>query len=512
MAYRYGNREQLELFPQSIEEYVTEDDPVRAYDAFVEALDFDDLGIILDENKVGNPEYNPKAMLKLLVYGPSYGIRSSRKLERATYHNVSFIWLMGGLKPDHKTISRFRKDNKLTLKNVLKQCAQMCIKLGLIEGNTLFVDGSKIRADASIKNTWTEEKCKKLLEKLDKRIEAILIECDKEDEKEQNQDSFVKLRTEVKDKEALKSKINEIMKELKQNKKKSINTTDPECTRINSVQGSHAGYNSQSVVDEKHGLIVNTDVVSENNDLYQFANQAEQAIETLNKKPNTICADSGYATTKELKKIDEQQIEVIVPSQRQASNKEPGKFDKERFEYDSKNDCYICPQGNKLTYKSTNEDHRSKEYIISKNSICKQCYHFGKCTKSQKGRQISRLINEETRLKLEAQYLQPESHAIYKLRQQKVELPFGHIKRNLGVQAFLLRGLDGVKAEMAVLGSCFNITRMINMFGVVKVTKALMCFANTGLFAFFKNINQESHFYNFMSKNGYLGCVTTQPE
>jgi transposase len=88
---------------------VAPNDPVRAYDAFVEALDFNALGIEMDPNRVGNPEYDPKAMLKLFVYGYSYGIKSSRKLERELYHNLSFIWLMGGLKPDHKTISEFRR-------------------------------------------------------------------------------------------------------------------------------------------------------------------------------------------------------------------------------------------------------------------------------------------------------------------------------------------------------------------------------------------------------------------
>ncbi len=112
MAYRYGNRHQMELLPKSIEEYVKADDPVRVYDAFVETLNFNELKLHLDAHKVGCPEYNPKAMLKLLLYGYSYGLRSSRKLERAIYHNVSFIWLMGGLKPDHKTIAEFRRRNK----------------------------------------------------------------------------------------------------------------------------------------------------------------------------------------------------------------------------------------------------------------------------------------------------------------------------------------------------------------------------------------------------------------
>lgn len=148
MAYRFGEREHQVFLPPCIEDYVEAEDPVRAYDAFVEALDFEALGLEYNPNKVGNSEYDPRAMLKLLVYGYSYGIRSSRKLERATHHNLSFMWLMGGLKPDHKTIAEFRRKNKQSLKHVLKQCAQMCLALDLVQGNVLFVDGTKVRANA----------------------------------------------------------------------------------------------------------------------------------------------------------------------------------------------------------------------------------------------------------------------------------------------------------------------------------------------------------------------------
>ena len=157
MAYRYGERNQVNMFPPSIEELVAPDDPVRAYDAFVDALDFDALGLSY-EVKPGCPQYDPRAMVKILLYGYSYGIRSSRKLERATHHNISFIWLTGGLKPDHKTISEFRRRNKKALKKIIKQCAKMCVKLGLIEGNTLFLDGTKLRGNASISKTLTKNR------------------------------------------------------------------------------------------------------------------------------------------------------------------------------------------------------------------------------------------------------------------------------------------------------------------------------------------------------------------
>ena len=473
MSYRFGDREQNGLFPQCIGDYVKPGDPVRAYDAIVESMDFSQLGIELNEDKVGNPEYDPVAMLKLLLYGYSYGIRSSRKLERALHHNVSFMWLMGGLKPDHKTIAEFRRKNKGPLKKVLKRCARMCIKLNLIAGNTLFLDGSKIRANASIKNTWDKAKCERYLKKIDTHIEAILSECDKIDEREDGQESLVEMEKELKDKENLKSEVEKILKELEDEEEKSKNTTDAECTRINSIQGSHAGYNVQSVVDEKHGLIVNSDVVSENNDLNQFANQIDQANETLGKKCDTASADSGYANTDELEKIDKQEIKVIVPSQRQASNKKPKPFDKINFKYDQQRDCYICPEGQELRYSHFSKLENHKAYLISDKSICLRCFYFGECTKSKRGRMVTRLHNEEMRDKLEEQYKQPESQAIYKLRKQRVELPFGHFKRNLMVNAFLLRGLDGVKAEMSLLASCFNISRMITILGVEGLVEKL---------------------------------------
>lgn len=474
MAYKYGNRYQMNLFPQSIENYVTKADPVRAYDAFVEALNFDELGIILDDNQVGNSEYDPKSMIKLLVYGYSYGHRGSRKLERATYHNVSFIWLMGGLNPDHKTIANFRKNNKKALKNILKQCARLCIKLGLIEGNTLFVDGSKIRANASIGNVWTQEKCERYLKNIDEHIDSILKECETIDDKEQYNGSLVKLKEGLKEKEILKSKVQDIMKELREKELKSINSTDSDCVKVKGRQGIHSGYNGQIVVDEKHGLIVHSDVVNDHNDRNQFAEQIEQANEILEHKCKTACADAGYADIDELKKIDDQNINVIVPSQEQLSETATKPFHKDRFQYNSQNDCYICPKGHQLNYNSFDKEKNCKIYKISKKSLCLSCEHYGICTISKNGRTIKRLFNEELKKRLEANYEKEQSQAIYKIRKEKAELPFGHIKRNLGVNAFLLRGLDGVKAEMSLFASCFDISRMISIIGVPALVAKLM--------------------------------------
>jgi len=464
VAYRYGDRRQKILFPQSIDEYIPQGAPVRAYDVFVDSLDFEQLGIRIEPDKVGCPQYDPKIMLKLLVYGYSYGIRSSRKLERETHYNLSFIWLCSGIKPDHKTIAEFRRNNKTALTKVLKQCARLCIDLGLIEGNTLFIDGSNIRANASIGNSWTKDRCLRHLEKIDNRITEILCECERTDRNECKDSSMVKMKEELADNKTLRTKVIDILDKLKAKDKSSLNSTDYDCTKIHGRQGSHAGYNAQTVVDEKHGLIVSGDIVSENTDIHQFASQVEQAAETLGKKPHAACADAGYADINELEKIDKQGIKVVVPSARQASGKKPGKFDASNFKYNCIRDCFICPAGKILDYRHT-EKNKRKIYRM-KRSVCRACPHCKVCTTNRSGRKVTRLIKEDFRQKLERQYEQPDSQQIYNLRKQKVELFFGHIKHNLKVGGFLLRGLDGVKAEMSILSSCFNIARMISIIGV----------------------------------------------
>lgn len=472
MAYRYGERNQYTLFPQSIDEYISADDPVRIYDAFVEHLNLSALGIEINQHNPGCPAYDPKAMLKLLLYGYSYGERSSRKLERAVHHNISFIWLMGNLKPDHKTISRFRRDHKKALSNLLKQCARICVDLNLIDGNTLFVDGSKFRANAGIDKTQRKAKLEEQLKAIDERIAEILSEAETADEQESAQSSLVKMPSELADKQILQSKIKALLNEMNATGATSINTTDPECCSVKSRQGTHAGYNAQITVDEKHGLIVNSDVVNQNHDINQFAEQIKQAEAVLEKPAQTVVADSGYINYEQLKIISDNGTMVIVPSQKQAQ-REPkdNPFDKEQFEYNAQLDQYQCPQGKILELKKIRQDKKVKVYRIKKAKTCRRCQFFKQCTDSKHGREIHRYFDEEYREHIAHCYA--ENQATYIKRQTKVELPHGHFKRNLGAGAFLLRGLAGTRAEMSLLASCFNIRRMMTILGNAVILERL---------------------------------------
>ena len=459
MPYIVGARDQNQLFPASIEEYIGPEDPVRAYDAFVEQVDFAQLGIELDEHQVGPPEFDPRAMVKLLVYGYSYGIRSSRKLERATHHNVSFIWLMGGLKPDHKTVARFRRDNAAALKNILRQCAQVCLKLGLIEGNTLFVDGTKIQANASMKHTWTADRCKKSMQEIDQRIETILKECEVADQSEQGETSLVKMHSALLEQRQLKAQIGSVLAELQEQDRTALNTTDRESARMRNGGQIETGYNLQAVVDERHGLIVHSDVLSQSNDGGLFSGQIQAAQETLGKVCEQACADAGFSSGEDLKIMLDQGVDVVVPIVRHSDFRD-------HFTYDADADVYRCEQGHELKYIGDNKDRRTRMYQIRSAAICGRCPAFGTCTKAAQGRRVERPFAEEVREQLEARYRQSDAQMLMRKRKMRVEHPFGHIKHNLQMRSFLLRGLSGARTEAALAATAFNLTRMIKMIGI----------------------------------------------
>lgn len=475
MAYRYGERNQIPLFTESLDGSISKDDPVRAYDAFIEALDFKELGIVLDDNKIGNSEYDPKAMMKLIVYAYSYGWRSSRKIERALHHNFSFVWIVGGLKPDYKTIAEYRRRNKKAIKKLLKLCVRMCISLKLIEGNTLFVDGTKIRANAARSKSYTKAKYEKMLPQIDERIDKLIKECENTDRNEKNQESLVKMNKELANEKELKSRIEDLIDEFKKEgsktkdgKERKKNLTDPECQNMRSIQGTHADYNIQAVGDNKNRLLVNVDATSNPLDKKEFSKQIKKAEEVTEKECQTACGDSGYADTDDLEEIDKRGTKVIVPSQRQALHGEEKPFSKSEFKYDEEEDCYDCPEGKRLRYKGLQEEGKKLVYEIEETEICKQCPHYGKCTTSKTGRRILRLKKEKLKEKLEKQYEEEESQEIYEQRKCTIEHPFGHIKRNLGMTSFLLRGTDGVQAEIVTAATCFNIVRMITLLGGVQ--------------------------------------------
>ena len=473
MAYRYGkDRLQMMVLPPTLDQFVSRENPVRAYDAFVDALDFNEMGIDLDDGKVGNSEYDPRSMLKLLLYGYSYGVKSSRKLEREVHNNLSFIWLMKQLKPDHKTIAEFRRKNKQALKKALTLCAKLCLNLGLIEGNVLFVDGTKLRANAGKANLHKEKWFREQLEEVDKRIRQLLDECEQVDQNESSCGSFVKMPKElgqaVKLKKSIENALAEFTQRGEQTKaERKINRVDPQSVLVKGPQGTHCGYNMQNVVDDKNGLIVHTDVVSESNDQKQLAAQIDGAQADLGVECGVACADAGYWDITEIAKVESAGKKVVVPSRSQASGKEIGPFEKGRFTYDGDLDCYRCPEGHRLIFRRFKEIEQQREYRIEKQRVCRTCPHYGVCTKARQGRTVTRHVLEGVGEAVSRRLEEPQIRQVYERRKARVEHPFGFIKKVLEFGQFHLRGREGAVAEASILATCFNLRRMVTLLGGV---------------------------------------------
>ncbi len=474
MAFKIGDRDQKTFLPSAIDDYVGSQDPVRVYDAFVDTLDFHQLGIPLIPN-AGAERYDPKRMLKLIIYAYSYGTRSSRLMEKACHHNLSFIWLMAGLKPDHRTIARFRSDNKEAVKKVLKQCIRMCVDMGLVDGNTLFIDGSKFRANASLGNTISRQDLEKEIASIEKHIDELVNESEHIDEKEANQSSLVEVQEKITSQKQLAGRMKECLTKMDTDKAPSINTVDTDAVKAKSRQGTHALYNVQCVTDKKHGLIVQAEAVSASNDFGQLKPQMVQAADNIGHQPQHVCTDAGFFNPTRIATIDPA-ITIVMPSPRQAHEEKqsepapPKLFDKSHFQYDKERDEYICPTGKRLTYQGIiDADHPHKHAYQAKASDCQKCLHWGTCTSAKKGRKIIRSDHEDIIKRQEAIYKLEPNQAIYRLRKEYAEHPFGHFKRNLNAGQFLLRGRTKVNAEVSVLATCFNITRLITIVGMVQL-------------------------------------------
>ena len=474
MAFKFGeNRDQTTFLPPVIDNYVGPSDPVRVYDAFVNALDFYELGISLVP-QAGAERFDPVKMLKLIIYGYSYGDRSSRKLERACRHNLSYMWLMNSLQPDYRTIIRFRSDYKDAIKKVLKQCVRMCVKMDLIEGNTLFVDGSKFRANASLKHNFSREDIEKELVKIEEHIDDLMAEAEHLDQSEDGLPSLAETRERITDRQQLADCMKDCLRQIRSENRPSINRVDPDCIKSKSRQGTHAMYNVQSVTDDKHGLIVHAQAVSESNDNNQLTSQLKAAVENTGKPPKVACTDAGYFNPAQTKDIDED-IMVVMPSPQQAHEDKnpdktpPGPFDKSHFQYDKEQDVYICPEGKILKHQGVDSERPHRHIYQATAAECNRCPHHGVCTSGRSGRKVIRSEYEGIIRRQEEVYASERGQAIYKRRKQRAEHPFGHWKRNLRAGQFLLRGRAKVNTEVSVLATCFNIARMITIIGATKL-------------------------------------------
>lgn len=302
MKYIQGqSRNQMMLVTECLEDYISEDNPVRVIDAFVDSLDLSLAGFIrTTPNETGRPPYDPRDLLKLYVYGYFNKIRSSRKLMTECTRNIELFYLLGRLTPDFRTISDFRKDNSKALKKVFNAFVKLCLKMNLYQKELLAIDGSKFRAVNSKDNTYNAEVLYKKLKRIDEHIEEYLNQMDMNDESETDAPSPEQIKAAIKELTQRKEKYQEYLKELLESGETQLLTTDPEARRMHSKDGFHCYYNVQTAVDKGSHLIAEYEVTNHNTDQGLLKDVAQSVKEALEVETVEVVADKGYESREDI--------------------------------------------------------------------------------------------------------------------------------------------------------------------------------------------------------------------
>lgn len=466
-------RTQVTLFPESLDEYVTEENEVRAIDVFIDGLDLAKLGFRIEPSATGRPAYHPRTMLKLYLYGYLNRVQSSRRLERESQRNIELMWLTGRLAPDFKTIADFRKNNGEAIRAVCREFVVLCRKLGLFADAFVAIDGSKFKAVNNRNRNFTKGKLAGRLRQIDESIERYLAEIASEDRREE-QASEGKVERLSRKVEALKKemgRLKEMEDEVLSAPDQQISLTDPDCRAMTSSGRGKliVGYNVQAAVDTKNHLIIAHEVTNDGLDSGQLANMAKQAKEALGTETLEVVADRGYYDGQEVLACEQAGITAYLPKPLTSSSKAKGLFDKRDFVYDPEKDEYRCPAGEVASYHYSRVE---KGKVIRRywSAACSSCPLKDQCT-TGKHRRITRWEHEAVVEALEAR-LDNEPERM-RMRKQTVEHPFGTLKAWMGVTPLLTRTLARVSTEVSLSVLAYNFRRLLTIFGTQQLMGAI---------------------------------------
>jgi transposase len=477
MGYIKGeDRNQIILFPESIDEYISENSSVRVIDAYVDQIDIEKLGFQKAVTPtVGRPPYHPKDLLKLYLYGYLNRVRSSRRLEEEATRNIEVIWLLKKLKPDFKTIADFRKDNKSALKQTFRDFSKLCNEWNLYGKELAAIDGSKFRACNSKKNNYSSKKLARLLRYIDEKINRYMNDLDKGDiaESADRKPDTEEIKKRIEELNKRKEKYQTYQQQLAESGKSEISTTDPDakmmCNNNNNVD---IGYNVQMTVDAKHKLIADFKVTQNANDMGELDHMALRAKKLFRVKRLEVLADKGYYKITDLKKCVRKGVIPYVMKQTFSNGTGDKEFYPSKFKYDKERNLYICPAEKELYFfrmrkakgKVLGADYRNT-------AACQECEFKDRCTSNIKGRSIFRHVDQDF---LDTIDLNTKTNTVkYQLRQTIVEHPFGTIKRAWGAYYFLTKRKVSVKAEIALVFLAYNFKRVINILGTQAMLRLL---------------------------------------
>ena len=460
------NRSQSVLFPERLDDYIDEDNPVRVIDLFVDELDLKALGFEgMEPEDTGRPAYHPATLLKIYIYGYLNRIQSSRRLERESQRNVELVWLTGRLSPDFKTIADFRKDNGPAIRRVCSQFIALCRRLKLFSEALVAIDSSKFKAVNNSDRAFTEGKVRGRLQQLEESIGRYLEELDRADRTPslvtEQRTTHIKLK--MRTIRAEIRRLKGIGKKLAEAPDRQLSLTDPDarCMATRSRSSPIVAYNVQTAVEAKHHLVVAHEVTNVGNDRSALSPMAEKARAAIGTEKLTAIADRGYFSGEQILKREQSGISALVPKSTTSNNHAKGLFDKRDFEYLPKKDEYRCPAGQRAIYRFSTVEHGQTLHKYWA-SACPRCPIKSRCTTGEY-RRIARWEHEAV---LDAMQRRLDRNPeVSKIRRQTAEHPFGTLKAWMGSTHFLTRTLPRVSTEMSLHVLAYNMKRLLQIFG-----------------------------------------------
>lgn len=466
------DRFQSTLFPETLEDFVAEDNPVRVIEAFVDELDLGKLGFSsIYPHVTGRPAYHPAILLKIYIYGYLNRIQTSRRLERETQRNVELMWLTGRLTPDFKTISDFRKNNGKAIRGVCREFVILCRQLNLFTQALVAIDGSKFKAVNNRDKNFTQAKMKRRIQEVEKDIERYLGQMDSADREEPTTAEMKTARLDGKI-ETLKREMQRLKvleNQLADSPDKQISLTDPDARSMKTRGTGIVGYNVQTAVDTQHHLIVAHEVTNSGSDRSQLSNMAKQARSAMDAEDLSVVADRGYFKGEEILACHKAGITTFLPKPQTSGSQAEGRFGKRDFHYIAEENEYHCPAGERLIWRfSTIEKGQTLHCYWSSN--CQTCSMKSQCTTS-KQRRIKRWEHQAVIDALQNRLdCDPEK---MRTRRETVEHPFGTLKAWMGSTHFQMKTLKHVSTEISLHILAYNMKRVMNIMGIGALIEAI---------------------------------------
>ncbi len=483
-----ANYYQEYIFPVRLEDWVDKGHPARFIRAIVDELRIDEMGFKVNKNDEGRPCYAAKMLLRIWLYGLFNRVYSSRGLEQACRDNVGMIWLAGTYVPDHNTLWRFFKNNKDKIKNLFKLVLNIALRLDMVKNVLHAIDGTKIAANVSRKNTISKADLEYIIEHIDEIVKERIEEVYNIMKKERRID--VNLPSRLSNKEHLKKliseevsrceagglgidEVKERVKEVIEDKKDELSKeglkckseTDNDARMMKSGTGNIYAYNAQAVVDKENKIIVACEVVNEEWDRNQLVNMLDKTNEQIGRVADLTTSDGGYFSGEELQKAEEKgyEVSINIPNRIKEEERIKNRYDVSNFTYDENLKAYICPEGNILKYKKDvirKGARKERRYRIYKCVNFKNCPMKDKCNSSGRARVIEVSIYHEAIERQKRKQKLAKYISALNSRKGIIEHVFAIIKHRMGFRRWTVRGLNNVKAQWNLICTVYNLKKI----------------------------------------------------